>query len=186
VPRELALDPFGPPQPMAHAAGRVPLSPNVGAGLAAQTLGLARAALDAIDEQARTAVTPGPMPDLRDRADAQAGIVVHEAAVAASRGHLHRTVDALWRRAEAGDEARPADVAAAYGAAAHAMRVSRAAVDALSALGGTRALYVDSPLERIHRDLHAMLRHIVASPAFVEDAGRARFGLATQVPWYPI
>jgi hypothetical protein len=80
----------------------------------------------------------------------------------------------------------PEEKADVYAAANHAMLVARAAVDALHGLGGTRALYTHCPLERAHRDLHAMLRHIVASPALAEDAGRVHFGLEPVDPFYGI
>ena len=70
------------------------------------------------------------------------------------------------------------------GAAHHAMAQGRGAVLAMHALAGASALYTSSPLERAHRDLHAMAAHIIAQPNFVEDTGRVQLGLKPLNPLY--
>jgi len=55
---------------------------------------------------------------------------------------------------------------------------------AMHALAGASALYTSSPLERAHRDLHAMAAHIIAQPNFVEDTGRVQLGLKPLNPLY--
>jgi hypothetical protein len=54
------------------------------------------------------------------------------------------------------------------------------------AAGGTSSLYVDSMLERAHRDMHAMLRHVVAQPLWLEDSGRVLLGLDPLEPSFMI
>jgi alkylation response protein AidB-like acyl-CoA dehydrogenase len=164
------------------ALGRVPIIVNLAADFAAQTLGMARAALEEVTQMARTRITPGPAPDLRDRPAAQAGVPLHAAAVDAARSHLHRCVAALWDRASAGGDPDPGEIADGFAASQHAVDVARRCVESMFAAAGTRALYEDHPLERAHRDLHAMLRHVVAQPLWLEEAGRIRFGLPTQNP----
>jgi len=56
--------------------GTVPINAVMVAGFAAQALGVARSALDALTAQARSHGTPGPVPALRDRSQAQAGVGV--------------------------------------------------------------------------------------------------------------
>ena len=46
------------------------------------------------------------------------------------------------------------------------------------AAGGSSSLYTDCPLERAHRDLRAMLRHIIAQSFWIEGAARVRLGRA--------
>lgn len=186
VSHEKSFDLFGPAEEMTSIVGRVPIFPNVSAILAAQMLGVAQGALEALTEMAQTKVTPGPTLDLRDRPPAQSAVSVHGAAITAARGHLHETTDAIWAATAAGRAPLAEETAATYAAAMHAMMTSRAAVDTLHALGGTSALYTHCPLERAHRDLHAMLRHIVASPTLAEDAGRVRFGLEPVDAFYGI
>jgi len=46
---------------------------------------------------------------------------------------------------------------------------------------GTSALYVDCPIERGHRDIHAVMQHIAFGPFWLA-AGRVRLGLSAQNP----
>lgn len=153
---------------------------------AAQTLGLGQKALDTVIEMARSNITPGPMPDLRDRADARTGVARHKFALAAARNNLYLQVDALWDQIVAGNAPTLVEISNIYGASMHAISISTKTVDCMHALGGTKALYTDSPLERHHRDLHAMLRHIVAQKMWLEDVGSVMFDLPPEIPIYAL
>ena len=87
---------------------------------------------------------------------------------AAARERLHACVAALWNETEQGGASLD-DIAEVYGAAHHAMAQGRAAINAMYALGGASSLYTSSPLERAHRDMHAMAAHVIAR----HDACRA-------------
>lgn len=163
---------------------RLPAFCMLNAIFAAQVLGIAQHALDTVTETGKTSVTPGPMPDLRDRADAQAGIAAHTYALEAARNNVYLHVEQLWARVDAGVETGVEEISCVYGASMHAIKVSRQAMDEMHALGGTRALYTSSPLERHHRDMHAMLRHIVAQQMWSEDTGRVLFGMEPVIPIY--
>jgi indole-3-acetate monooxygenase len=165
------------PPPSTAAVDRIPISASLAAGLAAQMIGVAGASLDVVVERARTAVTNGPVPDLRDRPRAQEAVARHGAAVGAARSWLYDRCGLVWRRAEAGDTCTREEVADVYGAALHAMSVATDAVDAACATAGTSSIYTSSPLERAHRDIHVMACHRLAGVAFAEDVGRIRFGL---------
>jgi len=41
-------------------------------------------------------------------------------------------------------------------------------------------------MERTHRDIFAMMRHIIAQPLNGEQTGRVLFGLAPTDPWYAV
>jgi len=166
--------------------GRVPINCNLLAGFAAQILGVARSALDAVVETGRSQITPGPMPDLRDRAAAQVSVASFSAALEAARAHLHGCVAELWADVVAGGSPSLEAIGRVHAAALHADEVGRATVDSMYAIGGTSSLYTKSPLERAHRDLHAMLRHIVAQPVWLEEVGRVTFGLAPIHPLYAV
>ena len=49
---------------------------------------------------------------------------------------------------------------------------------------GTTALYVDSPLERAHRDIYAVGQHMILASAWLEQAGRVSFKLAPTHPLF--
>ncbi|HEU5133684.1 MAG TPA: hypothetical protein VFU13_00950 [Steroidobacteraceae bacterium] len=165
------------------AIGRVPIVCNMAAGYGSLLLGLGHAAIDALMELSlhKPAVDPGPR--LGERPAVLAAIAEHRACIAAAREYLHARVSALWAEAEAGQ--RTIDgIAAVYAAAHHAMAQGRAAVGAMYALAGASSLYTSSPLERSHRDMHAMAAHVIAQPMWLEDTGRVALGLKPLNPLY--
>ncbi|NIP15298.1 MAG: hypothetical protein GWM88_11495, partial [Pseudomonadales bacterium] len=121
---------------------------------------------------------------LRDRPAAQSFAAAQSAALEAARSHLYAGTEQVWEDAVAARAVDPTRVAALFAAAQHAIAVARETVDGAFALVGTAALYVDNPLERAHRDMHAMLRHIVAQPSWLEQVGRLEFGLEPTEPLF--
>jgi alkylation response protein AidB-like acyl-CoA dehydrogenase len=153
------------------------------AGLAAQFLGMARAAIAVTIEILRTKVSVDPGASIHERPSVLADIASYSAAVAAAGSHLHTRMAAVW------DNVRnklptAEDRAALYSAALHAAATARACVVAMHAAAGTTALYIDCPLERSVRDLHTMERHIAAQPLWLEDAGRVLLGHAPTNPLF--
>ncbi len=163
---------------------RVPIMSAVTALFAAQVLGVSQASCDHIIDRGRTEITSGPMPDMRDRPEALTGIAGHWAALKAARLGLHTAAEDVWTQAESGEDAGEESITALYAASMHAMAIAKTAMSDLHAIGGTRALYATSPLERRNRDLQAMLRHIVAQPVMLAYVGRSLFGAASQWPLY--
>ena len=49
---------------------------------------------------------------------------------------------------------------------------------------GTAALYVDCPIERAHRDVHAVAQHRVLAPMHFEEVGRVHLGLSPNNPLF--
>jgi alkylation response protein AidB-like acyl-CoA dehydrogenase len=164
--------------------GRLPVMASISAMFAAQALGVAKSALAHLVERGRTDVTEAPTPDLRDRPEAQTGVAAHAAALAAARLLLHERAAAAWRHAVDGEPPAQADITDLFGAAMHAIATSARAMSAMHALGGTRALFPSSPLERAKRDMDAIVQHIVAQPTMRSDVGRAMFGLEPAFPLY--
>ncbi len=88
--------------------------------------------------------------------------------------------------AEAGEGALLEPITALWPAAHHAVSTAKETLERCYAAAGTTALYTHCPLERAHRDLHAMLRHVVAQTSWVEDAGKVRLGLPPTQPLYAV
>lgn len=174
------------PSTLDAAFGRIPIISTMAAGFAAQVLGIASAGFGTVLELARTKVSPDPRPGLRDQPANQASIALHRSALAAARTHLHGSIDAVWNKAVNAEPISLEDTAAVWGAAMHAVRVGGEALEDMFGIAGTTSLYTDCPLERAHRDLHAMMRHIVVQPLWLEDAGRVAFGLAPQQPLFAL
>ena len=168
---------------LAGPMGVVPIVCNMAAGYGAQLLGLGRAATDALIELSRNKPVVDPGPGIAERPAVLAAIAEHQASIAAAREFLHARVAQLWTEAESGQRTIDS-IAAVFSAAHHAMARGRAAVTAMYALAGASALYTSSPLERAHRDMHAMAAHVIAQPMWLEDTGRVALGLKAMNPLY--
>jgi alkylation response protein AidB-like acyl-CoA dehydrogenase len=182
VPRRLTLSPMEP-STLAGTLGRLPIVCNMAAGFAAQLLGLGQACIETLVDLTRDKPVVDPGPSLGERPVVLAMVAEHRARLVAARDHLHASVVRLWRESEAGSQTIE-HIAAVFGAAHHAMAQGRAALSAAHAAAGASALYVSSPLERAHRDMHAMSAHVIAQPLWLEDTGRAQLGLKPVNPLY--
>jgi alkylation response protein AidB-like acyl-CoA dehydrogenase len=180
-------DSFVPTPPVASTSplAQLPVIPVMTAGLGAQFLGMARAAIAVTIEILRTKVSVDPGMSIRERPSVLADIASYSAAVAAARSHLHTSMAALWENVR-NKLPTAEDRAALYSAALHAAAVARACVVAMHAAAGTTALYTDCPLERSVRDLHTMAQHIAAQPLWLEDTGRVLVGHEPLMPLFMI
>ncbi len=93
---------------------------------------------------------------------------------------------ALWGKAEANESPAPADLARLWSASVTTALECRTLVTASYAAAGTSSLYVDKSIERGHRDIHAVLQHIVLQPFWLEEAGRVALGLEPIHPLFAI
>ena len=87
----------------------------------------------------------------------------------------------LWQAAESASPAERCHSRRLERRTHHAIDAARQAIDAMYSGRGHDYPLPDCPLERAHRDLHAMLQHVVAQSFWLEDAGRriAHAGLKT-------
>jgi len=175
---------FGDASRMDTPMGRVPIVANMSAGCASICVGIATTSLQALVDLAggKGAVDGGP--GLRDRAPAQSLVARVEARLEAARALLRSASAEVWRKAEAGAERDASDIAALFGAAITTALDCRAAVTEIYAAAGASALYTDSPIERAHRDIHAVTQHIALQPFWLEQAGRVRLGLEPTHPLF--
>ena len=180
-------DSFPPAPPVASNSplAHLPIIPMMVAGIGAQFLGMARAAIAVTIDILRNKVSVDPGASIRERPSMLADIASHSAAVTAAGSHLHASIDAMWDKVR--DQLPTAeDRAALYSAGLNAVSVGRSCVVTMHAAAGTTALYIDCPLERSIRDLQAMDRHIAAQPVWLEDAGRVFLGHETVNPLFMI
>jgi alkylation response protein AidB-like acyl-CoA dehydrogenase len=184
VPRALTLFTMEP-STLDGPIGRLPIICSMAAVYGAQTLGVAQSAVDTLVELTTTKAPPEG-PALRERPAVLGEIGRHSAALDAARSYLHACAERLWRTAAAGGPPALDEITALWGAGLHAAEVAEAAVDATNAAGGIDSLYTACPLERVHRDMHAMRRHIVGQRMWLEDAGRVRLGAKPAHPLYAV
>src|SRR4030095_10357776 len=142
VPME---DSFAPAPRVASNSqlAQLPIIPVLQAGIGAQFLGMARAAIAVTLDILRTKVSVDPGTSIRERPSVLADLASYSAAVAAAGSHLHTSMAALWEKVS---NALPTaeDRATVYGASLHAVAIGRGAVVAMHAAAATPALYTDS------------------------------------------
>src|SRR5690606_1086972 len=124
---------------------RMPIICTMAAGFAAQVLGLASAGLVTVLELAQTKASPDPRPGLRDLPANQASVALHRSALAAARTYLHASVDSVWNKAVNAEPISLEDTAGVWGAAMHAARVGREALEEMFGIAGTTSLYTQCP-----------------------------------------
>jgi alkylation response protein AidB-like acyl-CoA dehydrogenase len=148
-------------------------------GIAAVTLGLARAAIDELVSFAGAKTPEGSARALAKRPAAQADVAEAEALLRAARAFFYESVERAWQGAcgegRLGVEARR-DLRLAT---THAVRSCVTAVDRMYHLGGGTSVYRTSPLQRIFRDVHVASQHMMVAPATLELTGRLFLGLET-------
>ena len=158
--------------------------PNFGLlamGIAAVSLGLARAAIDEFVEIAGGKRPQGSRRTLAERGSAQSGVAEAEASLRSGRAFFYEAVEAGWQSAQRDgripvDERRDLRLSTT-----HAVRASARAVDRMYELAGGTSVYRTSPLQRIFRDVHVATQHMMVGPATLELTGRLLLGLETDV-----
>ncbi len=185
VPRLQTLSP-AEPSTLDGRLGRTPIICMMDAGYGAQALGVGQRAVDTLVEITKTKIAPDSGHALREQPTVLEAIARHDAALDAARCHLHTKVDALWQIAGSSAEPPLGAIADVWAAGHHAVATGKAAVEAMYAAGGTTSLYEDCPLERAHRDMHAMLRHVVGQPFWLEDASRVKLGANPTHPLFAL
>jgi alkylation response protein AidB-like acyl-CoA dehydrogenase len=150
--------------------------------MGAVALGIAQAAIDAVMTLAQTKKPAGQSDILRDRAVFHFQLADAVALVESARAWLYASVEQAWTVATTGRSATREERGRLVLAAANATRSAAAATDiAYTAAGGT-ANYLQSPLQRCLRDIHALTQHVATSPQQWERGGRLLLGLDPKFP----
>lgn len=158
------------------AAGRLYAFPAFGLlalGIAAVAVGIASGAIADFRAIATKRTPTLGRRALAERGQIQAVLAEATAEVEAARAYLHRAIGQA--EAPLSLEAR----ARVRLAATHATRTAAEAVTKLHQHAGGGSLYLDSPLQRRFRDIHAATQHMMVGPATLELVGRLQFGLDT-------
>ncbi len=180
VPESHAVG-LGVDGPLARPLYAFPQFGLLSMGIAAVSLGLARAAIDELVELAGGKTPSGSARPLAARPATQAEVSRAEATLRSARAFYYETIDAAWQAAcEDGhiETEHRRDIRLATTFATHA---SAEAVDRMYNLGGGTSVYRRSPLQRIFRDVHVATQHMMVSPATLELTGRLLLGVETDV-----
>ncbi len=144
---------------------------------AANALGIARGAIDALAEIASTEASTMSPNLLRDRPLVQTRIAEADAIVNAARAYVFDAVGRLWDTLSAGKTPSDHEIAQGRLSLVHAMHESVRAVDKVFHAAGTNAIYTRLPLERAFRDVHVAVQHAAGLPSYFESAGKVLLGL---------
>jgi alkylation response protein AidB-like acyl-CoA dehydrogenase len=181
VPAERTFSPVEPKR-LDRPLYRMPLGATMSAGCASICLGIAQTAIDTLLELASSKVQVDVVPGLRDRPAVQAIVAASEAELDAARLLLHDALSELWAACKQGIPVTERQRSRMWGGALHAATAAKAVVTAMYEAAGASALYVDCPLERVHRDIYAVGQHLILAHGWLEDAGRVRLGLKPNNP----
>jgi alkylation response protein AidB-like acyl-CoA dehydrogenase len=176
VPERHAVDLLAPSDPE-RPLQRFPYFTFLALGIAAVTLGIARAALGDLVALAADKKRAGSRSTLASRAHTQLEVAQAEAAVRSARAFYYESLGAAWEIARSGGaiplEARR-DLRLAT---THAVQQCARAVGAMYTLAGGTAVYEASRLQRQFRDVHVATQHVMVSPGTLETAGRLFLGV---------
>ncbi len=166
----------------AGPAARIPMHAQLGIGIAATIVGIARGAQQRFVELAGTKRPTANTTVLAERAYAQMAVGEATGLVIAAEDTLRTGGAELWARAE---RTEAFDIDARLGLRLRmvtACRLSLRAIDLLIEAAGMSGVRVPSPLERGWRDAHTATQHVLLSIGRVEVAGRLLLGLDPESP----
>jgi alkylation response protein AidB-like acyl-CoA dehydrogenase len=158
-----------------------PVFGMLAAGIAAVTLGLARASIDELVRLAGGKTPEGHRKPLAARTRTQEDVAEAEAILRAARAFFYESIATAWDEARKGN---PLSLAARRDlrlSATYAARSSVRVVDLMYNLGGGTSVYRTSPLQRQFRDVHVASQHMMIATPTMETVGRVLLGLETDV-----
>jgi alkylation response protein AidB-like acyl-CoA dehydrogenase len=165
---------------------RVPPMSLFALALTCVTLGIARAAVDALVELAVVKTPAGSRSLLRDLASVQSTVARAEALVRAGRAVVLEAVGSLWAATEDGaDSGTPVSLRKRAGirlACTYCAEACAQAVDLVHAASGGSAIQESGRIARCFRDIHAATQHIGLNLANYEPTGRVLLGLELGTP----
>jgi alkylation response protein AidB-like acyl-CoA dehydrogenase len=153
------------------------------AALAAPSLGIARAAIDALIDLATKKTPAYTQKTLRDRSVVQAQVAEAEALLGASRADLHQAVGDAWQTAVGGSRPSLQQKMQIQLASTHAVLQCARAVDLVHAAAGATA-FRDEAFHRHFRDAHTVTQHAFTSAQRYESTGLLAFGLDSDWPFF--
>lgn len=145
--------------------------------LAVVNLGIARAAVNEIDQMAGGRVAITGAPKLADRAYVRMDVAKAEAALRSVQGFFYSTTDEVWQWIKAGNDVTPEQVAMLRLTAVEAARVGNEIVQKMFGLAGTTAIYNSHPLQRYLRDAAVVKQHAFLSDGIYDGAGAVALGV---------
>jgi indole-3-acetate monooxygenase len=161
---------------------RIPLPALFALGIATVAVGTAQGALDDIVDLAAGKVPLLAPATLATNPLFQFELASADTELRAARALLYDTAEAAWTTAAAGTGFTLEDRARMRAAAAWITGRAADVVDAAHRAGGGTSIYTDSPLQRRHRDIHAVTQHFLVKRDTLTTAGAILAGQDLSVP----
>lgn len=153
----------------------------LGLGIAAVTLGTARAAIDALVDVAGGKKPTGSRRSLAERASTQIDVAEAEALLRSARAFFYEAIDCAWDAARRTGKLTLEHRRDLRLSNTHAARSCAKVVDSMYNLGGGTSVYRTSPLQRMFRDVHVATQHMMVATGTLELVGRLLLGVETDV-----
>jgi alkylation response protein AidB-like acyl-CoA dehydrogenase len=150
-------------------------------GVAAVTLGIARASIRELVRVAGDTKRYGTPVTLANRPLAQVEVAQAEARLRSARALFYEMMETAWSLAVEGAPTTLEVRRDLRLAVTHATQASTQVVDAMYTLAGGSAVYESSPLQRQLRDVHVATQHIMVSTNTLETIGQLLFGIEANV-----
>jgi 3-hydroxy-9,10-secoandrosta-1,3,5(10)-triene-9,17-dione monooxygenase len=143
---------------------RLPFGSLFAFAIAVPAIGAARGALDAYRSYMQAKVAAYDGSKVADDPFAQRRLAEAALEIAAAEAEVQNTWTQFWALAEAGENIPLTARARARWSAANIVLRGVRAVDLLFEASGGRALFLDNPMQRYFRDVHAMRAHALNNP----------------------
>jgi len=150
--------------------------------IAAMALGTARGALDDITGAAATKMPLLSPTALSTSPTFQRDLAASETQLRAARALLYESAEDAWATARAATPFSPERCAHLRSAAAHAVATAADVVTTAYRAGGGGSLYLENPLQRRLRDIHAVTQHFLVRPDTFTNAGAILAGQEIDIP----
>jgi alkylation response protein AidB-like acyl-CoA dehydrogenase len=151
--------------------------------LAVVNLGLARAALNAVNHMSGGRKTTTGAPQLADRAYFRIELSKAEAQLRSARAFFYETTDDVWQSILTGNSVTSEQVSLLRLAATQIAREGADVVHRAYRLGGTTAIYKSHPLQRFLRDSMVVTQHAFLAEGNYDGAGAVFVGVPP-IPGY--
>ncbi len=156
---------------------QIPLGVRLTFNKVAVSLGIARAGIDAFRELARGKTPRFSSRKLQERHIAHLAIAHAEARLRSARAGIYEHAKHVWDICQRESNLTDQDRALAHVLACDTVKAAIDCVDFLLEAAGTSSNFLDSPLNRIARDVRVVQQHTTVSPHHMGDAGRVLLGL---------
>ncbi|HMI87941.1 MAG TPA: hypothetical protein VK550_27850, partial [Polyangiaceae bacterium] len=173
--------PFEPNKHYRSALYRMPmLAAIVLDSIAPIAVAIARNAIEEVRALSSKRMPMGSTVPLRDRGVAQARLGRAEGMLRSARAFMYETMADTWARTQAGQALTMEQRADILLAAAHAAQVGAEVTDMMFTSGGSSAVYVRHPMERLFRDAQVIRQHGFVAASATKPLPKPCWG------WIPI